>query len=271
MKFYQAAKDKIWLILLIAIPLLFFYQTIVFQKIPFPGDLLVGEYAPYNSYPFLGYVAGSYPNKAQNFDVIELLYPAKYFSIESLRNLETPLWNPYIFSGTPHLASLQSGSFYPLNLIFLILPFLYAWTVYIFIQPVLVGVFTFLFLRELRIGPKGSFFGALIFSFSSYMTVWMEYGNIGHSIVWLPLLMFLSLRFIRKPSFTTSLFMIGGLTFSLLAGYIQTSFYVFAFLLLFMIFSTFSLERGKRFSVFLKILPVFLIPVLLSSVQLLPT
>ena len=150
--------------------------------------------------------------------------------------------------------------------------YLYAFVSVLVVSLIsLVGVFTFLFLRELRIGPKGSFFGALLFSFSSYMTVWMEYGNIGHSILWLPLLMFLSLRFIRKPSFKTSLFMIGGLTFSLLAGYIQTSFYVFSFLLLFMIFNIFSLERGKRFSLFLKILPVFLVPVLLSSVQLLPT
>ena len=81
MKFFRAVKEKVWLILLVLIPLLFFYQTILFQKVPFPGDLIVGEYAPYNSYSFLGYVPGSFPNKGQNFDVAELLYPAKYFSV----------------------------------------------------------------------------------------------------------------------------------------------------------------------------------------------
>ena len=271
MKFFRNNKRWGWLILFLVIPLLFFYQTILFGKLPFPGDLLVGEYAPYNSYHFLGYEVGSYPNKGQNFDVLELLYPAKHFSIESLKGMEMPFWNPYIFSGTPHLASLQSGSFYPLNLFFFLLPFTYAWTIYIFIQPVLAGVFTFLFLRELGIRPKGSFFGAISFAFSSYLTVWMQYGNIGHSILWLPLLMFFSLRFIKKPSLGLSLGIIIGLTFSLLAGYIQTSFYVFIFLLAFTTFNIFSLEKKGRILTLAKTLPIFILPLLLSSLQLLPT
>ena len=270
MKFFRAVKEKVWLILLVLIPLLFFYQTILFQKVPFPGDLIVGEYAPYNSYSFLGYVPGSFPNKGQNFDVAELLYPAKYFSVETFRNLEVPLWNPYNFSGTPHLASLQSGSFYPLGLIFYILPFLHAWSFYIYIQPILAGIFTFLFLRELRLGQKSSFLGALSFAFSSYLVVWIEYGNIGHSILWLPLLMFFSLKFLRKPSLSLSLAITAGLTLSLLAGYIQTSFYFFVFLLVFMLFNIISLDREKRLPTLLKVLPVFILPVLLSSMQLLP-
>src|SRR3989338_5355993 len=250
MKFFRAVKEKVWLILLVLIPLLFFYQTILFQKVPFPGDLIVGEYAPYNSYSFLGYVPGSFPNKGQNFDV--------------------PLWNPYNFSGTPHLASLQSGSFYPLGLIFYILPFLHAWSFYIYIQPILAGIFTFLFLRELRLGQKSSFLGDLSFAFSSYLVVWIEYGNIGHSILWLPLLMFFSLKFLRKPSLSLSLAITAGLTLSLLAGYIQTSFYFFVFLLVFMLFNIISLDSEKRLPTLLKVLPVFILPVLLSSMQLLP-
>ena len=157
-------------LILIVVPLFFFYP--IFKgKIPFPGDLLVGEYAPYNSYNFLGYSPGGYPNKGQGFDVIRLLYPEKEFSIHSFKNLELPLWNPYNFLGNPHMASVQSGSFYPLNLIFILFPFMAAWTIFIVLQPILTGLFSFLFARELGLSMRSSVFSALVFAFSSYLIV----------------------------------------------------------------------------------------------------
>jgi len=119
----------------VALSLVFFYP--VFSgKVPFPGDLLVGEYAPYNSYPFLGYNPGGYPNKGQSFDVLRLLYPEKEFSVRMFKNLELPLWNPYNFSGNPHIASLQSGSFYPFNIVFILSPFMAWLAVFILLCPI---------------------------------------------------------------------------------------------------------------------------------------
>lgn len=250
---------------------LFFFAPVLKGFIPFPGDLLVGEYGPYNSYPFLGYVPGSFPNKAQDFDVLRLIYPAKEFSIKMLKGFEWPLWNPYIFSGNPHLASFQSGSFYPVNIIFWLFPFNFAWGLYIILQPVLTGIFTYLFLREFNLKRKSAVFGGLVFAFSSYQTVWMEYGNIGHTILWLPLAMWLSLKNIKKPSLLTSTFLILSLTASILAGYIQTSFYVFVFLFAFIVFELFTKYRNQFFKKLIIFLPIFVLPVLLSAVQLLPS
>jgi len=254
----------------IAVSLIFFYP--IFRgKIPFPGDLLIGEYAPYNSYNFLGYAPGGYPNKGQDFDVIRLLYPEKEFSIRSFKNFELPLWNPYNFSGNPHIASLQSGSFYPLNIIFFIFSHVTAWTIFILLQPVLTGILSFLFARELKLSIKSSIFSALIFSFSSYSIVWMEYGNIGHSIAWMPFAMWVTLKNLKKPTILKSITISLSLTFAILAGYIQTAFYVFVFILGFIIFDILFIDRkdkSKKFSVFFII---FLIPILLSAFQLLPT
>ncbi len=251
------------------ISLIFFYP--IFKGfIPFPGDLLVGEYAPYNSYPFLGYAPGGYPNKGQDFDVLRLLYPAKEFSIDMLKNFEFPLWNPYNFSGNPHLASLQSGTFYPLNLIFFLFPFIFSWSLYIFIQPVLAGVFSFLLLREFGLRVKSCLFGGLVFAFSSYFVVWIEYGNIGHSIIWLPCVLWLSLKNLKHPTILTSFFTIISLTFAILAGYIQLVFYLFAFLFAFVFFNIFFIEKNNRIKKILLFIPIFLLPVSLSAVQLLP-
>src|SRR5450759_501137 len=116
-------------LLIILIPLLFFYKTIIFQQIPLPGDLLLGNYEPYKSDTDLGFALGGIPNKGQGADVIRLLYPWKYFTIESLKQGVFPLWNPYSFSGNPHFANLQSGALYPINILFFILPFVNAWSI----------------------------------------------------------------------------------------------------------------------------------------------
>src|SRR3989344_3688713 len=256
-------------ILFIFIVFIFFYKSVL-GNIPFPGDLLVGEYAPYNSYPFLGYAPYSYPNKGQDFDVLRLLYPEKEFSIRIFKNLELPFWNPYNFSGNPHVASLQSGSFYPLNLIFFLFPFAYGWTVFIILQPILITIFTFLFARELRLSIKAAIFSALIFAFSSYSIVWMEYGNIGHSILWMPFAMWLLLKNFRKPSMFKSVLISFSLTFSILAGYIQTTFYLYIFFAAFVLFYTFFIDKTHRLKRLLISCFIIIFSLLLSGAQLLP-
>lgn len=264
---------KEWLIILICfifLTLLFFYP--IFKgNIPFPGDFLVGGYAPYNSYTFQGYAPAGYPHKGQGFDVLRLIYPAKEFSIQILKSVSVPLWNPYIFSGTPHLASLQSGTFYPLNILFFLLPFILAWTIYIAIQPILAGLFTYLFLREIELSKKSSFFGGIVFAFSSYMVVWMQYGNLGHTIIWLPLLLLLALKNSKAFNINVSLLMIVVLSMSILAGYIQTTFYIYVFLFLFVVFHIRLLHKKNRLQKFLPFVIIFSVPLFLTAVQLLPT
>ncbi|MDP2638380.1 MAG: YfhO family protein [Candidatus Levybacteria bacterium] len=264
-------RKKILVLLVFIIVSLFFFYPIFKGQVPFPGDLLLGEYTPYNSYNFLGYAPGGYPNKGQDFDVIRLLYPEKEFSIRSFKNFELPLWNPYNFLGNPHMASVQSGSFYPLNIIFVLSPFIFAWTIFIILQPVLTGLFSFLFVRELNLGIRSSVFSALIFSFSSYSIVWMEYGNIGHSILWMPFVLWIVVKNLKKPSILKSAVISFSLAFSILAGYIQTAFYVYVFVLGFIFFHTLFVDRDKRLKKILMFSLILFASILLSAVQLLPT
>src|SRR5690349_3444083 len=49
------------------------------------------------------------------WDAVDVHYSAqKYFADRVLRG-ELPFWTPYIFSGFPFLADLQTGAWYPLN------------------------------------------------------------------------------------------------------------------------------------------------------------
>lgn len=251
------------------ISLVFFYP--IFKGfIPFPGDVLVNT-APYSSYSYTGYAPGGVPNKAQGPDVIRQLFPWKYFTIGQYKSFQWPLWNPYNFSGNPHLANLQSGPFYFINLLFLFVPFLFSWTIYIVLQPILSGLFTYLFLRSIKLAKIPSVYGGIVFAFSAFMIVWIQYGNLGHTLLWLPLVLFLINIYFEKQTLFRLLAMTVVLSFSILAGYIQLAIYTYLFSLAF-VFYHFIRENNKKkvWKKYAKIIIVFILPLPLCAIQLLP-
>ena len=104
MKLFQIIKKRGFIFLPLLIVLIFFYKSIIYSQIPFPGDLLVGHYEPYRSQIYFGYGVGGVPHKAQGPDVIKQLIPWKHFVIETLKSGQVPFWNPYNFSGNPQMA-----------------------------------------------------------------------------------------------------------------------------------------------------------------------
>ena len=270
---YQRIRMIAWrnkYLLLMVLISLFFFWPIFKGYIPFPGELLVGEYVPYNSNTYFGIAPSGVPNKGQGFDVLRMIFPWKEYAIDSLKDWQIPLWNPYNFSGTPFLANFQNGFFYPLNLFFLLFSELDGWVLYIIAQPILSSFFTYFFLRELKLSKISSVFGGLVFAFSSYMMVWMEYGNVGHSIIWLPLVLLLVEKLIKKKTVVAFLLFVFSLTSSILAGYIQTSIYLFIFSLIYMLFRLHQ-EKKPVIREVINLIPLFILPVLLSSIQLIPT
>lgn len=258
-------------IIFLFVSLVFFNKTLVKGEIPFPGDLLVASYSPYSSYAFMGYAPAGYPHKAQNIDVVEQLYPWKYFSIDLLKKGEFPLWNPYNFSGTPHLAAIQSGTFYPFNILFLVLPFVLAWTIYIILQPILAGVFTYLFLREIKPSYKASIFGGIIFSFSSFLVVWMQYGNIIHAAIWLPLVLWLGLKNLNSPSLIKSILISLALSMSIFAGHFQIALYLYLFSFIFLSITAIKFYRKEMFSKLLNLVAVYIFSGIIGAIQILPS
>jgi len=256
--------------ILVVISLVFFHP--VFSgKVPFPGDLLVGNHEPYKSYSYRGYQPAGVPHKAQGSDVIRELFPWKFFSIESLKTGQITFWNPYNFSGNPHFANLQSGTFYLVNVLFFLMPFLLGWTIYIILQPILAALFTYIFLRDISLSKTASVYGGITFAFSAFMVVWLQWGVFGHAILWLPLVLFLINRFISKPSSIKMLFLTVVLTQSILAGYIQLAIYLYIFSLSFVLFK-FLTEKNKRscFLIYGSLVFPYIAALILTTFQTLP-
>lgn len=250
---------------------IFFSQFFLSGKIPFPGDILVGHYAPWNGYSYNGYGPGGVPHKAQGIDVVREMFPWRHFSIDELKKGSLPLWNPYNFSGNPHLANFQSAIFYPFNFLFFVFNFNFAWGLFIAIQPLLLSLFMYLFLREIKVSKEGSIISSVAFSYCLYLAVWVEYGNIGHAIVWLPLSLLLVEKIIKDFQSKWAILLSLSLVFSVLAGHIQTTIYVFFMVYAYFFFRLFSDNNTQRlkklFFVFASGIAAFLI----CSIQIFPT
>ncbi len=257
------------LLLSFLIGLIFFYQ-IISGKIPFPGDSLVGNYQPYRSLSYSGFQPGAVPNKAQGPDVIKELLPWKKFVIESFKKSQIPFWDPYNFSGNPLMANFQSNVFYPGNLIFLVFNFGSAWSIYIILQPVLSIFFTFLFLRRLKIGFWPSILGGISFAFSLYMTVWMEYGNIGNTFLWLPLILYFSDKLLEKTNRTSFLGIVFAAFLAALGGYIQGLFYIYVVVFVYFFVKGHS-EKSLNLRRSVTFISALVFPILLTGFQIFPT
>ena len=125
----ETIKKNLFILFLIFIALIFFWQSIVRGLLPIPSDTIIGLYYPYRDMYAKEYPRGIPFKNSLITDPVRQTYPWKSLVIEAEKNFKIPTWNPYNFSGTPLLANFQSGAFYPLNLLYFALPFNLSWVI----------------------------------------------------------------------------------------------------------------------------------------------
>lgn len=256
-------KFKFWPFFLLAVIVsAVYYKFLILGKIPFPADLLIVSYSPWFDY---------YKFPVQNpliSDVFSQFFLWKHLAVDTIKNLQMPLWNPYSFTGTPLLATYHSAVLYPLNLL-LFLPQYFGWGFYIYSQT-LLSTFTFyLFASTFTKSRLASIAGALIFSFGGLMTTWLELGTAVHAMVWLPLAMFAVYKFASSGKFRFIIILIFSLTLTILAGNAQITTYSFIIVSLYCLWQFFQkqIKGFERIALF----AALIFTLALTAVQLLPS
>ncbi|MFA4905304.1 MAG: YfhO family protein [Candidatus Margulisiibacteriota bacterium] len=120
-------------------------------------------------------------------DLSRYFYPLRHLMVEQARAGHFPLWNPYIFCGMPLLAAMQIGFFYPLTILYYLLPFDLAFNYYIILHYFLAACFTYLLMRHYQLGRPASFMSGMLFAFSGYLLSVSNMNTSLTSVVWLPL------------------------------------------------------------------------------------
>ncbi len=249
-------KDH-WLVIVVLIlaNIALFWKFYFKGLLPFPGDLLVSFFFPWNSGGFAGFDQWTTRKEVVAADVVRQMFPWQTFSFDLIKQGQLPLWNPYNFSGTPLLANLQSAVLFIGNLFNLFLPPLTSWIILVIGLLPLFGLFTYFFLRSLKLSRLAAVFGGLVATNLSYLTIWQEQLVITRVALFLPLVLWAinESRFFLVPLF---------LALAVLAGHAQTYIYVVAIAFAFALF-----RRTK----ILTLLFWFVFPALLAAVQLVPT
>lgn len=248
-------------ILIIFSVFVFFYPFFFKGQLPIPSDTIVGLY-----YPFRDIYVKTNPNGVayKNFlvtDPVRQQYVWKNLAINIEKQFKLPIWNPYEMAGTPLLANFQSGVFYPLNSILFINPFYFSWSLFILLQPLLMGIFLYLYLKSLRLDTRAAILGALVWTFCGFSISWLEWGTILHTGLWLPIILLsvdkiitqkkdASKAFIKKYLWQSIFALV--LSVSFFAGHLQTFFYLFMFTLIYIccrIYLTKNINKLKSFIV----------------------
>jgi hypothetical protein len=112
--------------------------------------------------------------------------PLRVLVGNDLRHGVLPLWNPYLFSGTPLLAGFNAGAAYPTTWLMAVLPAFTAWTVGQALVYDVAVVGMYLFLRRQSIGPTAATFGAATFAFAGFMTAQIVHVDLIQGAAWLP-------------------------------------------------------------------------------------
>jgi hypothetical protein len=118
-------------------------------------------------------------------DLLVFVVPFKHFLRERLWSGELPLWNPYVYLGTPFLASLQSGVLYPPSA-FLLLPFPLGLNLFL-IGHYGVALIGFWLLSRVRgLSQTAAVIGALTFALGGYLVSTLSTTNHLLTCAWAP-------------------------------------------------------------------------------------
>ncbi|MBW1855460.1 MAG: YfhO family protein, partial [Deltaproteobacteria bacterium] len=207
-------------------------------------------------------------------DIYNFFNPRRFFAAETIRSGTIPLWNPYLASGVPFLANLQGAVFYPLSIIYYILPFQLGFKCFIVLHYYLAGLFMFLLMRRWRYDTYSSCISALVFMFGGYMISILDNVAFLTSAVWLPLIVLLFDRSLsaKKLGYLIITGVVIGL--QILGG--DASFYIFstfifmvAYLLYYLI-TVKSLSMKERGKIMMFLPLAWVIGICLAAIQLIP-
>ena len=218
-------------VIFIVICAIFFYPTLLLGKLPVPTDTLVGLY-----YPWRDLYGATNPRGVpyKNFlitDPVRQQIPWKKLVVDNLKQGKFPSWSPYSFSGTSLVGNIQAGTFSPFNFLFLVLSFPVAWTTVIILQPILAGLFMYIFLKHNNLQELTALMGAITWSFCGFFIAWLTWGTIDQTALWLPLIL-LAIDVIaenprRRAKILWSIVLALASVCAFFAGHAQVALYVF--------------------------------------------
>ncbi len=152
-------------------------------------------------------------------------YPWHSLVVAAVQAGDLPLWTDLLGNGAPLLANHQTAFFYPLNLIYFMMPVERAAGYSVVLHLILAGLFAYAWGRSIMLSRFGAAVVGSSFMLSGFLVSRTHFITIVNGAAWLPLLFLWVERLARRPRWLDALAL--GLTWALqfLAGHAQLWFY----------------------------------------------
>lgn len=203
-------------------------------------------------------------------DIPHQYYPYLIFLKGCLEKGIICLWNPLILGGFPWFANPDSNLFYIPTLVFtkLLMPHL-AINYSIIFHVLLTGIFTYFYLREVKIPQQFSIFGSLLFMFSGFVVtrVYAGHFTIINAIPWIPLIFLLIEKTIKSKNILLPILLGTSYAMQFLGSQPQIFIYTFLVTTIYFLFRIIS-EKGNQ--TFKKILILILTFLGIAAIQIFP-
>jgi hypothetical protein len=249
---------------LVVLPCLLLWQI-------FLGGCLLPANLLHDIFPWRSTRSGVVPWNVLQFDGITQFYPWRLFASRTWHRGYVPLWNPHQFCGTPFLANGQSAVLYPPNLLFEVMPVMFAFGWSALLHLIFTGLFAYLFFRRaLGRGRWGSTIGATCWQLSTWQISWLALPTFLTTSAWLPAELLAVYVVARKPTVGNSAVLGCLIAIMVLAGHLQISLYCLLLVAAYAVYQIVIAKAGLR-DVLRVVLVTSTVTALLVSAQLVPT
>ena len=204
-------------------------------------------------------------------------YPWQRAAVESYQAGQLPLWNSFVGNGAPLAANLQTGAFYPLNFLYLLLPteFAMGWTA--ILHVILAGLFMYAYLRTMKLSLLAAVIGALAFEMNGFLIARAGFLSVTVTVPWLAAWLWrvekLHEASDRRSAFSNAFWLALVIGLGVLAGHAQTAVYGLIFVSLYFLWRTFSNRASLQLSIprsFITFAVAVFLGLGLAAIQLLP-
>src|SRR2546421_3276716 len=236
---FKISSDKVAAIAVTLAPVLYFLPALLQSKVLCPDD-----------------------NLLQNV-------PFRVAAAQMMRSGYLPLWNPYIFSGMPLLASAQVGILYPLNWSYLFFAPATATNLMVVSTYIVAGLGAYLYARRIGASVTGAAITSLAWQFSGAAIGQISHINIIQTSAILPWVLWSVEGYAAKGTFKRGALVSVIIAIQFFAGHQQT--FVNSLLLVTVYVTVMAIANRESLRRYLTSFAFIVVGLLLSAVQILPT
>lgn len=156
------------------------------------------------------------------YDLFNYFYPHLAYAGDRLRAGEVPLWNPFLFTGVPFAANIQTAIFYPTTWLALWLepPDVVRYAALIHFWLAAIAGYAFLRL-QVQVGPIAAFFGTLCFALGGFVSSQFGHPNQLAAAAWLPIVLLAAGRLMAGSTPAWAAALGAAIALQFLAGHTQ--------------------------------------------------